>query len=155
QGFGGGNDLVSSTPGLGAGWLLQTGLLSGGTATLFKDGTQIAQFTHNYNTTLSRLVIGEELNNLGFIGIEVAAVLVYDRSLSTAERQEVDAYLTEKYVAAIFDIKSIPDPWKEQYFGTIDIDPLGDADADGLTNLQEYQRGTDPTHADTDGGGMI
>ena len=29
-----------------------------------------------------------------------------------------------------------------------------DADNDGLTNLQEYNNGTDPTNADTDGDGM-
>ena len=41
----------------------------------------------------------------------------------------------------------IPDAWEIQYFGTIYIDPNGDADSDGSTNLQEYQNGTDPKNA--------
>jgi hypothetical protein len=34
------------------------------------------------------------------------------------------------------------------------LDALEDPDRDGLTNLQEYQRGTDPRNADTDGDGL-
>lgn len=97
QGFGKGNDLVSTAPGLGAGWLVQTGLLNSGTATLFKDGSQVAQFSHNYATTLNRFVIGEEIKNLGSIGMDVAAVLLYDRALSPAERTQVEGYLQNKY----------------------------------------------------------
>ena len=33
------------------------------------------------------------------------------------------------------------------------IDPKADTDRDGLTNLQEYQWGTDPNNPDSDGGG--
>ena len=39
----------------------------------------------------------------------------------------------------------LPDWWKLAYFGTTDVDPDLDPDGDGLTNLQEYQLGTDPT----------
>ena len=34
------------------------------------------------------------------------------------------------------------------------VDAMEDFDRDGLTNLQEYQRGTDPRNADTDGDGL-
>ncbi|MEQ1850547.1 MAG: HYR domain-containing protein [Chthoniobacteraceae bacterium] len=97
HGYGGGNDLISTTPGIGAGWLVQSGLVASGTATLFKDGTQIAQFAHNYNTVLSKLVIGVEMANFGYVGMDVAAVLVYDRALTPAERASVEAYLRDKY----------------------------------------------------------
>src|SRR5207247_167332 len=40
-------------------------------------------------------------------------------------------------------------------FWFINQDPNADYDADGLTNLQEYQRGTDPTKPDIDGDGML
>lgn len=49
---------------------------------------------------------------------------------------------------------SLPDRWEQFYFGITEVDPAADADGDGLSNLQEYQRGIDPTHGDTDGDGM-
>jgi len=46
----------------------------------------------------------------------------------------------------------IPDFWDDKYCDGY-CDPNADPDGDGLTNLQEYQHGTDPTKADTDGDG--
>jgi hypothetical protein len=46
QGWGSGNDLVSSTMGIEAGWLVQSGVLNAGTGTLYKDGVQIKQWSH-------------------------------------------------------------------------------------------------------------
>jgi hypothetical protein len=43
------------------------------------------------------------------------------------------------------DGNGLPDGWEQQYFGTKGVDPAADADGDGLTNLQEYQNGSDPT----------
>ena len=58
------------------------------------------------------------------------------------------------------DGDGVPDMWMQLHFGH----PTGlesdssraedDADGDGLTNLQEFQLGTDPLSADTDGDGM-
>lgn len=100
QGWGGGNDLLSSTPGIGAGWLVQSGMVSGGFGTLFKNGTQIAQFAHVYNTTLSRMVIAQEISRLGYVQMDVAALLVYNRALTTSERMSVETYLNGKYLQA-------------------------------------------------------
>jgi probable HAF family extracellular repeat protein len=97
QGWGGGNDLVSSVPTIGAGWMLQAGLVSNSIATLFTNGAPVAQFTHAYNTVLNRLVIGEEIAGLGYAGLDVAAVLLYDRALTPAERASVEDYLRDKY----------------------------------------------------------
>ncbi len=47
----------------------------------------------------------------------------------------------------------VPDEWYLQYFGQIGHDG-DDPDNDGLTNLQEYLLGTDPTNPDTDGDGI-
>jgi hypothetical protein len=58
------------------------------------------------------------------------------------------------------DGDGFPDWWEKQYFGPgAVIDPNvpgkdGDADEDGLTNWDEYNRGTDPTKKDTDGDGL-
>ncbi|NOT29202.1 MAG: DUF1080 domain-containing protein [Planctomycetes bacterium] len=99
QGFGVVHDLVSSTQGTGAGWLTQSVVLAGGQARLFKDGAQIAQWLHTYDTTLTKLVIGEEIANLGFVDMQVAAVLIYDRALSDLERSAVESYLSGKYLS--------------------------------------------------------
>lgn len=100
QGWGGGNDLISSSPGIGAGWLVQSGLVSGGTGTLFKNGTQIGQFAHVYNTALTRMVIAQEIARLGYVQMDAAAVLIYNRALTGSERATVEAYLNGKYLQA-------------------------------------------------------
>jgi hypothetical protein len=43
------------------------------------------------------------------------------------------------------DGNGINDDWEVQYFGHIGIDPNADPDGDGLSNLQEFLAGTDPT----------
>lgn len=101
QGYGSSNDLVSNTPGIGAGWMVQSATLQSGVATLFSEGSGvIAQFTHTYNTTLQRLVIGEEIQDAGFATMDVAAVLIYDRALTAQEHASVEAYLKAKYLTA-------------------------------------------------------
>ena len=52
------------------------------------------------------------------------------------------------------DQDGLPDWWEMLYFGNLNQTANGDPDGDGLTNLQEYQLGTNPTLADTDGDGM-
>jgi uncharacterized protein (DUF1800 family) len=64
--------------------------------------------------------------------------------------QIVDATLDD-------DNSGIPDWYEMQYA----LEPVGtstasaDPDGDGLTNLQEFQRGSDPRKADTDGDGLL
>jgi len=48
---------------------------------------------------------------------------------------------------------TLPDEWQRYYFGVTGINPNADPDGDGLTNLQEFLLGTDPSNADTDGDG--
>lgn len=43
------------------------------------------------------------------------------------------------------DGNGLPDWWQWTYFGHLGVDPNGDADGDGVSNLQEYQNGTVPT----------
>lgn len=46
------------------------------------------------------------------------------------------------------DSDGLPDEWEMQYFLDLTEDAGGDPDEDGFTNLQEYDRGTDPTVPD-------
>jgi len=43
------------------------------------------------------------------------------------------------------DGDGMPDEWELQYFGTLDRDGSGDFDGDGLSDLDEYLKGRDPT----------
>ena len=56
------------------------------------------------------------------------------------------------------DGDGLPDWYEALYPGTLDStnpnDAAADPDSDGLTNLQEFFNGTDPTKADTDGDGL-
>jgi len=62
---------------------------------------------------------------------------------------------------ADLDDDNLPDAWESAYgldstdngFTDFDQSEYGDPDGDGLTNLEEFQNGTDPLNADTDGDG--
>ena len=50
------------------------------------------------------------------------------------------------------DNDGMPDVWEEQYPGILNPlvdDAAADPDEDGLTNLQEYQQGTEPDNPDS------
>lgn len=92
-------DLVSSVPGSDVGWLTQSCVLATGQACLYKNGAPIAQWNHTYATALEKLVIGAEIAGPGFVGVQVAAVLIYDRALDESERAAAEAYLASKYLS--------------------------------------------------------
>ena len=46
------------------------------------------------------------------------------------------------------DNDGLPDDWEINYFGDLDEGPDGDFEPDGITNLDEYKSGTDPTKVD-------
>ena len=52
------------------------------------------------------------------------------------------------------DWDALPDEWEFRHFGSLDKDGLGDADGDGLSDLEEFRRRTNPLVADTDGDGL-
>jgi len=45
------------------------------------------------------------------------------------------------------DGNGLPDAWEQQYFGQTGVDPNADPDNDGLTTLEEFQLGSNPTNA--------
>lgn len=50
---------------------------------------------------------------------------------------------------ADFNLDGMPDLWELIYFGDLWVDPSGDPDQDGRSNLEESQAGTDPLSAET------
>ncbi|MCI5163282.1 MAG: hypothetical protein D3917_14940, partial [Candidatus Electrothrix sp. AX5] len=52
------------------------------------------------------------------------------------------------------DQDGIPDSWENDHFGDLSHDATTDADGDGLNDLDEFQRGTDPNNADSDSDGI-
>ena len=52
------------------------------------------------------------------------------------------------------DDDGLLDAWEIAEFGDLDEDDNGDFDNDGLTNLQEFNTGADPTEADSDSDGL-
>ena len=48
----------------------------------------------------------------------------------------------------------LPDEWEFRHFGSLDRDGSGDADGDGLSDLEEYRHRTNPLLPDTDGDGL-
>jgi alpha-galactosidase len=60
------------------------------------------------------------------------------------------------FTIADTDGDGIPDTWEQQYFGGPTAADAGlDSDTDGLSNLDEYIRSTNPNVADTDGDGLL
>jgi len=132
---------------------------------LVKNGTASADYVNGVaqgtatmpaiiQTPVAPLALGNAVGGgYGYKG-QVAEVLIYNRALSNTERQSIEAALTARYINADSDGNGLPDAWELQYFGHIGVDPNADPDGDGLTNLQEYQHGTNPLNADTDGDGL-
>ena len=55
-----------------------------------------------------------------------------------------------------WDADGMPDDWEMRYgLNPWVNDANFDYDGDGLTNLEEYERGTDPFNPDTDGDGIL
>ncbi len=52
------------------------------------------------------------------------------------------------------DLDGLPDWWEELYFEDFGQNPQGDSDWDGLSNLEEYEKGSNPQEVDSDGDGM-
>ena len=93
-------DYKTSVPGNGAGWLVQSAVLRGTSLDHYQNGVLIKSNVASFNTVLDRFVMGAEIDSSPYLDMDVAAVLLYDRALSEPERQQVEAYLQQKYMGS-------------------------------------------------------
>lgn len=99
QGWCGANDFASSRVVNGQGFAIHEASLSSNTLTHSIGGVQVGRYTHTFATGSQRLSLGAELNDRERVDMEVAAVIVYNRALSSAERSQVLSYLNGMYLA--------------------------------------------------------
>ncbi|MEB8388430.1 Ig-like domain-containing protein [Rhodobacteraceae bacterium KMM 6894] len=98
QGYGGRNDFDSGVDAVSEGWLVQSVILDDDEFDHYLNGQLIDSGNHTFNTDLERLVLGEEIRGKGESELEIGALLIYDRALDEAERQQVETYLQQTYI---------------------------------------------------------
>ena len=117
----------------------------------------------NYNTKTWCAYLGSErvLNNVSFMDEEVrwlSKIMASLPSGKTAKTMDVDALSITATEPADLDNDGdgMFNAWERQY--GLDPEDAGDAnadpDADGLSNIEEFETGTDPLDWDTDGDGV-
>ncbi len=111
--------------------------------------------------TLFGTTVDKSADRMMVTGLEIDTTyyfVVQTKTLPNLHNQNtvVSNYSHEISATTGFDVDGdgIPGDWEIQYFGDTSRDGTGDYDMDGLTDLQEYQNGTNPTMSDTDGDGM-
>lgn len=131
------SDFKSRTRGMGAGWLVQSVVLKDNAFRQFRDGTQISQGVHTFDTVLERLVIGAELDNSPYVNMQVAAVYIYNRALTDAELVGVNEYINGLFYGNQEPVAPVAgnDAANVVQAGAATIDVLSnDSDTDGALN---------------------
>ncbi len=87
----------------------------------------------------------------------IGEIRVFDRVLDEATILANYTAGADKYGSVDYDNDGLP-TWYERQYSFLNerdaSDAAKDQDGDGLTNLQEFMLGTDPSNADTDGDGV-
>ena len=125
-------------------------------STLFVYAKSIFAADLYLNQPLSSAVYATEnggiiVQNGCMIGNGVSAILIADHHEFQPGFHIVSG---GRLVILIADYDGLPDTWEAEHFGNLNQGPGDDFDGDLLSNLLEYQLGTDPTNPDTDNDGM-
>ncbi|MCS7008633.1 MAG: hypothetical protein NZL93_01690, partial [Chthoniobacterales bacterium] len=130
-------------------------------ATISVDGIPIATTTTQHPATITRTLnlIGKSAwsSEPTFRG-HIAEIILFRRVLSSSETNLIHSHLMRRYYEDS-DGDELPDVWELRYGLEPDNpgsakDPEhganGDPDGDGVTNIDEFENGTDPFQSDTD-----
>ncbi len=122
QGTGSGNNLITGEngfdpPGVTTGWIVLStvhvddGANAAANGFVYRNGIEIGTWDHQFATNLSdssdlngstasRIVLGQEISELGAVEFDAAAVLIYDQALDGTDRQTVEDYLQQRFLNA-------------------------------------------------------
>ena len=103
--------------------------ISGATYQWQFNGTNVANATND-----NLLITGVSINNQGLYSVLVA------NGSGSVTSSAAPLYIDSRGCG-------MPDSWQLQYFGDLNQNALGDYDGDGVSNLQEFLDGTNPTNA--------
>jgi hypothetical protein len=125
-------------------WHMVTLTYQSGQQNLYVDGVFASASTYSGPLPLvaNPVMIGG-VNGFGiyhhpWIG-EIDEVLIYNRPLAASEVQQIYGGTGDT------DADGMADSWEMTYFGNLNQTATGDFDGDGVTNRQEFLRGTNPS----------
>lgn len=133
-----------------------TTVKDGTTARAFLNGTSqgTGEVPAGMNLLPARAGVGNSASPYYSFHGQIAEVLVYNRALTTAERESIEAALATKYINPDADGDGLPDTWEDQYLGTRGYGPGDDPYAAGRTLLESYQQNLSPLPAPVVAGGL-
>lgn len=92
--------LVSDEDAVGQGWMILESNTKDGVSKLLKDGSEIASYNHDFDTVVTRIIVGGNISGSSSAEMEVACIFVYDKALDASERSEVISYINNTYLTS-------------------------------------------------------
>ncbi|MEM8629764.1 MAG: Ig-like domain-containing protein [Pseudomonadota bacterium] len=131
------------------GWVVQSVLLDNNTISHYQNGQLIDDGQNIFNTDVQKIVVGQDIGGSVEKPMSVGAVLIYDRALTEAERQQVEGFLEAKYILGTVSAPPVAadDTATTDQDLAVLIDVLSnDSDADGdafaITSVSAPTNGT-------------
>lgn len=122
-GYGDANNYDSTTLGAAANWLIQSAVLKDNTLVHSVNGNPVDTYLHNYGTSSGPLVVGIDIDQSNTVDMQIAAILIFDRALTEAEQNEIQAYLNDKYnVLSVGAPLVVSDEVVVEFSGVVEVD---------------------------------